>query len=75
MDIQPYTIRHGKGGNTVLVCCHCDYGVRTKDFDPSNGNVRTQAATTIIAHQASEHRRPVLTWATQSVGAERLWTR
>ena len=60
MDTQHYSIRHDKGGNAVLVSCHCDYCLRTKDFDHRNGNVRTQAATAMIPHQASEPRRPAL---------------
>ena len=73
MDAQCYTITHGKGGNAVLVCSQCDCRVRTKDFDHRRGNVRTQAASAMIAHQV-EHRRPALDWAVQSAGNERVWS-
>jgi hypothetical protein len=62
MDVQHYTIR-GKGSNAEFFCSDCDYHVRIKGFDPSNGNVRTQAATAMAMHLASEHKYGVATWA------------
>ena len=70
-----YLIRHGKGGNAEFGCTGCAYRVRTKDFDRRNGNVRTQAAAAMTAHQAVEHKRSFLNWASQSAGKERVWTR
>ena len=75
MDIQPYAIRQGKSGDAVLECRRCDYRVRTKDFNPRNGNVRTQAASAMIAHQTSEHRRPPLDGVLRFPGTERMWSR
>jgi hypothetical protein len=74
MDTQHYTISHSKRGSAEFRCSYCDYRVSTKDFDRRNGNVRMQAATAMSTHQASEHKRPVLTWAIRSAGAERVWT-
>jgi len=72
-EIDGHSALHNQaweGRQRGTVRCHCDYCVRTKEFDHRNGNVRTQAATAMIEHQASEHRGPVLAWATRSTGIE-----
>jgi hypothetical protein len=48
-----YRIRAEAKKSVVLVCTRCAYEVRVKDFDPSKGHPRTQAATMMLAHLAS----------------------
>jgi len=54
-----YTICRIKGG-MKFTCTHCTHHVCTFDFDPRNGNLRTQAATAINQHAAKVHHEPVM---------------
>ncbi|HEY1658532.1 MAG TPA: hypothetical protein VGG14_09315 [Candidatus Sulfotelmatobacter sp.] len=54
-----YTIERMKGG-MKFKCTHCSHHVSTLDFDPHNGNVRTQAAAAINRHAAKVHHEPLL---------------
>jgi hypothetical protein len=54
-----YTMSRIKGG-MKFTCAHCTHSVSTVDFDPHNGNLRTQAATAINQHAAKVHHEPVL---------------
>jgi hypothetical protein len=42
-------------GGTTFKCTFCEHSVTTLDFDHTNGNRRTQAATMINQHAASSH--------------------
>ena len=53
-----YTIERVKGG-MKFTCTHCAHHVNTLDFDPHFGNLRTQAATSIIQHATKVHHEPV----------------
>lgn len=75
METEHYTIRHSKGKEAELRCSHCDYRIRTRDFDRSNGNVRTQAAKVMIAHHEAAHRRSAPVATASHSGMERLWLR
>lgn len=73
--MKRYTIRHGKGG-AIFLCVCCDYRVSIKDFDPENGNVRTQTAAAMNLHYNSEHKvRRQFMAITRQVGEERVWRR
>lgn len=73
METRCYSIRHGKGGAT-FTCNGCNYQLRSKDFDPRNGNVRTQAAAAMRLHYESEHKVNVrFITSTDPQGAERVW--
>jgi hypothetical protein len=54
-----YTISRIKGG-MKFTCTHCTHHVSTRDFDPRNGNLRTQAAGEINRHAATIHHEPVM---------------
>jgi hypothetical protein len=54
-----YTIARVKGGMR-FTCSHCAHHVSTLDFDPRDGNLRTQAATAINRHATSVHHEPVM---------------
>ena len=54
-----YTIVRIKGG-MKFTCTRCPHCVCTFEFDPSNGNRRTQAATAINQHAAQVHHEPVM---------------
>ena len=54
-----YTIGRIKGG-MKFTCTHCAHHVSTLDFDPRDGNLRTQAATAINNHATSVHHEPVM---------------
>ena len=54
-----YTIGRIKGG-MKFTCTHCAHNVSTLDFDPRDGNLRTQAATAINQHATSVHHEPVM---------------
>ena len=41
-----------------FTCTRCDYSVSTLSFDPSAGNLRTQAATAINQHATQLHHEP-----------------
>ena len=49
-----YTTKSMNGG-TTFKCTFCEHSVTTLDFDHTNGNRRTQAATMINQHAASSH--------------------
>ena len=52
-----YTIGRIKGG-MKFTCTRCAHHVSTLDFDPRDGNLRTQAATAINEHAAKTHPAP-----------------
>jgi hypothetical protein len=52
--VRYYTTKSMNGG-TTFKCAFCEHSVTTLDFDHTNGNRRTQAATTINQHAASLH--------------------
>jgi hypothetical protein len=54
-----YTIGRIKGG-MKFTCSHCAHHVTTLDFDPRDGNLRTQAATAINQHATKVHHEPVM---------------
>jgi hypothetical protein len=54
-----YTIARITGG-MKFTCTHCAHHVSTLDFDPRDGNLRTQAATAINQHASKVHHEPVL---------------
>jgi len=54
-----YTIGRIKGG-MKFTCTHCAHNVSTLDFDPRDGNLRTQAATAINQHATKVHHEPVM---------------
>ncbi|MGA8617631.1 MAG: hypothetical protein WB660_03800 [Candidatus Sulfotelmatobacter sp.] len=54
-----YTMARVKGG-MKFTCCRCAHHVSTLDFDPRDGNLRTQAATAINRHATSVHHEPVM---------------
>jgi hypothetical protein len=54
-----YTITRIKGG-IKFTCTHCAHHVSTLDFDPRDGNLRTQAAAAINRHAAKVHHEPLL---------------
>ena len=47
-------------GGMKFTCSHCAHHVSTLDFDPRNGNLRTQAATEINRHATKVHHEPVM---------------
>ena len=55
-DVRYYTTKPLNGG-TTFKCTFCEHSVTTLDFNHTNGNRRTQAATTINQHVASLHLR------------------
>jgi hypothetical protein len=54
-----YTMVRIKGG-MKFTCSHCAHHVSTLDFDPRDGNLRTQAATAINNHATTVHHEPVM---------------
>jgi hypothetical protein len=54
-----YSIARVKGG-MKFTCSHCAHHVSTLDFDPRDGNLRTQAATSINQHATNVHHEPVM---------------
>jgi hypothetical protein len=54
-----YSICRVKGG-IKFTCSHCAHSVCTAEFDPRNGNLRTQAATAINLHASKVHHEPVM---------------
>lgn len=74
MEIRHYTIKHGNGGSAFFLCDCCHHRVSTEDFDPRNGNVRTQAAAAMNQHYVSEHNVNTLFMAKDRDAArERVW--
>jgi hypothetical protein len=53
-----YSIARIKGG-MKFTCSHCPHHVTTLNFDPRDGNLRTQAATAINQHATQVHHEPV----------------
>jgi hypothetical protein len=66
-----YTMARIKGG-MKFTCTHCAHCVSTLDFDPRNGNQRTQAATAINQHATKVHHEPVL-FSSLDLQQQRLW--
>ena len=65
-----YTIARVKGG-MKFTCTHCTHHVSTLDFDPRDGNLRTQAATAINQHASKIHHEPVLVSSLDA--QQRVW--
>ena len=65
-----YTIARVKGG-MKFTCTHCAHHVSTLDFDPRDGNLRTQAASAINQHAAKIHHEPVLVSSLDA--QQRVW--
>jgi hypothetical protein len=55
-DVRYYTTKSMNGG-TTFKCTFCEHSVTTLDFNNTNGNRRTQAATVINQHAAALHLR------------------
>ena len=55
-DVRYYTTKSMNGG-TTFKCTFCEHSVTTLDFDSTQGNRRTQAATVINEHAALLHVR------------------
>jgi len=56
-EVKPYRIERIQG-SIRFTCTHCDHSVSTLDFDPKEGNLRTQAATAINRHATQAHHEP-----------------
>jgi hypothetical protein len=54
--VRYYTTKQMNGG-TTYTCTFCKYTVTTLDFNTTNGNRRTQAATVINQHAVFLHSR------------------
>jgi hypothetical protein len=65
-----YTIARIKGG-MKFTCTHCAHHVSTLDFDSRDGNLRTQAATSINRHATQVHHEPVMFSSLDT--QQRLW--
>jgi hypothetical protein len=68
--VKAYNIQRIRGG-LKFTCVQCPHSVSTVDFDPSLGNLRTQAATAINAHSTQSHQTPVV--LSQAEGQFRSW--
>jgi hypothetical protein len=53
-----------------FVCTQCAHYVTTLDFDPRNGNLRTQAATALNQHATKIHHAPAMY---SSLDSQRIW--
>jgi len=69
-EVKPYRIERIQG-SIRFTCTHCDHSVSTLDFDPKDGNLRTQAATAINDHAAKAHHEPLV--VPPSDGQQRSW--
>lgn len=56
--MRHYTTQRIEAGGMQFTCVHCSYSVRTLDFDPKNGNLRTQAAAALNKHAIQVHNQP-----------------
>jgi hypothetical protein len=56
--VRGYTTKAMKG-RTLFKCTRCEYSVTTRQFQSTNGNLRTQAAMALNQHAAVAHCRPV----------------
>ena len=52
-----YTTKAMKG-RTLFKCTRCNHSVTTRQFQSTNGNLRTQAAMALNQHAAIAHCRP-----------------
>ena len=68
--VKAYRIQRIKGG-MKFTCTHCTHSVSTLDFDAKAGNLRTQAATAIIAYATKAHHEPLI--ISPSDGQQRSW--
>jgi hypothetical protein len=64
-----YTVARAKG-SVKFTCTQCTHHVTTLDFDPREGNQRTQAAAAINQHATQVHHEPVLF---SSFDTQRIW--
>jgi hypothetical protein len=53
-EVRFYTTKTVNGG-TTFTCVFCDYSVTTLDFDHTQGNRRTQAASAMNQHATELH--------------------
>jgi hypothetical protein len=60
--MKHYTIQLGNGGCATFSCTCCKYHVSTKDFDRTNGNLRTQAAAAMTLHYDFAHKSNPPIW-------------
>ena len=65
-----YTMARIKGG-MKFTCTRCAHHVSTLDFDPRDGNLRTQAAAAINQHATRVHHEPVMFSSLDS--QQRIW--
>ena len=70
MRVRNYTTKRIPGG-MQFTCPHCSHTVPTLDFDPRDGNLRTQAATNLNQHATKIHHEPV-TMSSLDV-QQRIW--
>jgi len=68
--VKAYRLERIKGG-MKFNCAHCSHSVSTLDFDAKQGNLRTQAATSINDHATKAHREPLTISSSES--ALRNW--
>jgi hypothetical protein len=54
-----YTTERIEGG-IAFKCEQCEYRVTTLDFQSKDGNIRTQAATSVNEHAVLVHHQPML---------------
>jgi len=69
MVTRHYTVVRITAG-VKFTCTKCPHYVSTQDFDPRNGNLRTQAATALNRHATSAHNAPVMF---SSLDTQRIW--
>jgi hypothetical protein len=55
--VRCYTTKAMKG-RTLFKCTRCEHSVTTRQFQSTNGNLRTQAARALNQHAAVAHCRP-----------------
>jgi hypothetical protein len=55
--VRCYTTKAMKG-RTLFKCTRCEHSVTTREFQSTNGNLRTQAAMALNQHAAVAHCRP-----------------
>ena len=68
--VRNYSTQRIKGG-MQFTCVRCPHSVRTLDFDPKDGNLRTQAAAALNQHAAQVHNQPMIISAPDV--QQRIW--
>jgi hypothetical protein len=54
-----------------FTCTHCSFSVSTLDFDPRDGNLRTQSATALNQHATNIHHEPLTVSSLDT--QQRIW--